>query len=225
MSGVAELDRNELKAALREAGADGWLLYDFHGVNPVMRRIVGGGGLATRRLFVWLPADGPFVAVVHKIELQPLKDFPGDVRPYAAWQELHQALGKIVKGRTVAMEVSAEDNVPYLDRVPAGVVELIAKLGGKVKSSAPLVTRFAAQWTPSELADHRTAAEQLADIAQTTIREVVKEIGIRESAVQRRVTERMDQLGLVATHGAIVGFGPNAANPHYEPLEGQDRAL
>lgn len=225
MSGVGDLDRADLKAALKEAGADGWLLYDFHGVNPVMKRIVGSGGLATRRLFVWLPADGPFVAVVHKIELQPLAGFPGTVRPYAAWQELHQALGDIVKGRTVAMEVSPEDNVPYLDRVPAGVVELIAKLGGKVKPSTPLVTRFAARWTPSELADHRTAAEQIAEIAKTTIREAVKEIGIRESAVQRRVTERMDKLGLVSLHGAIVGFGPNAANPHYEPLEGKDRAL
>ncbi|HEY2824116.1 MAG TPA: M24 family metallopeptidase [Gemmatimonadales bacterium] len=225
MSGLAELDRAELKAALKEAGADGWLLYDFHGVNPVMRRMVGSGGLATRRLFVWLPADGPFVAVVHKIELQPLTSFPGDVRPYAAWQELHQALGAIVKGRTVAMEVSTDDAVPYLDRVPAGVVELVSRLGGKVRTSAPLVTRFAARWTPSELADHRIAAEQLAEIAQGTIREVVREIGVRESAVQRRVMERMTAAGLVATHGPIVGFGPNAANPHYEPVEGKDRAL
>jgi Xaa-Pro aminopeptidase len=37
--------------------------------------------------------------------------------------------------------------------------------------------------------------------------------------------ERMDKVGLVATHGPIVGFGPNAANPHYEPIEGKDRAL
>jgi Xaa-Pro aminopeptidase len=226
MSGLTGLDRKELRAALRAAGVDGWLLYDFHGVNPVLRRMLGGGGMATRRLFVWLPADGPFVAVAHRIELQPLEGFPGEVRPYAAWQELHAALGAVVRGRTVAMEVSAEDAVPYLDRVPAGVVELITRLGGTVRTSAPLVTTFAARWTPAELADHRVAAEQLADIAQTTLREVVRESGrARETAVQARVLERMRAAGLETTSPPIVGFGPNAANPHYEPLEGRDALL
>ena len=37
------------------AGADGWLLYDFQGVNPVLGQVLGITGMGSRRLFV-LPA-------------------------------------------------------------------------------------------------------------------------------------------------------------------------
>ena len=96
-------DGTELRRALADAGADGWLLYDFHGLNPVARRVLGLTGLNTRRLFVLLPADGEPVAVAHRIELQPLEEFPGRIVPYSRWEELHEALAAIVKGRTLAM--------------------------------------------------------------------------------------------------------------------------
>jgi Xaa-Pro aminopeptidase len=35
----------------------------------------------------------------------------------------------------------------------------------------------------------------------------------------------MQQAGLFLTSHPIVGFGPNAANPHYEPIPGSDRTL
>lgn len=226
MALLDRLDLGELRAALRERQLDGWLIYDFHHVNPVAGRVLGVGGMGTRRLFVWLPATGAPVAVAHRIELQPLDGFPGEVRAYSAWQELHERLGALVQGKRVAMEISPEDAVPYLDRVPAGVAQLIQRLGGSVEGSADLVTLFAARWSPTELADHRAAAEALAEIAQTTLREVVREAGrAREAEVQRRVLERMERAGLVTNEPPIVGFGANAANPHYEPREGADALL
>ena len=81
-------------------------------------------------------------AVAHQIELQGVREFPGDVRPYAAWPVLHEELGKLVKGKRVAMEVSPQDAVPYLDWVPHGVVQLIEHLGGEVVSSSQLVSAF-----------------------------------------------------------------------------------
>jgi hypothetical protein len=38
-----------LRQALTDLGADAWLLYDFHGVNPVVSHVLGLRGLATRR--------------------------------------------------------------------------------------------------------------------------------------------------------------------------------
>lgn len=222
------LDRAELAETLREIGADAWLLFDFHGINPVTNRVLGiSGGMATRRLFVLLPAAGDFVAVAHKIELQPVEGFPGTVVPYARWEELHRALGPLVAGRTIAMEVSAEDAVPYLDRVPHGVVQLITKLGGTVVSSAPLVTRFAARWQPSEVEDHTFAAEVLARVAQDAIRKAVSSIneGLTESAMQAEVIRAMEAGGLELDTLPIVAFGANAANPHYEPIAGKDATL
>ena len=147
-----------LAEALAAFGADAWLLYDFRHVNPVAERILGPTGMGSRRLFVLLPQRGKPVAVAHRIELQPLADFPGEVRPYGSWRELHGALQALVRGRTLAMEVSAQDAVPYLDRVPHGVVQLLEGFGARIVSSAPLVSRFAARWSAGEAEGHRRAA-------------------------------------------------------------------
>jgi len=223
---LERLDLTALQAALKARKLDGWLIYDFHGLNPVAARVLGIGGMGTRRLFVMLPAAGKPVAVAHRIELQPLAGLPGEIRPYAAWQELHEHLGGLVKGKRIAMEVSPDDEVPYLDRVPMGVVQLVERLGGRVESSAELVTLFSAGWSAAELADHRYAAEALSAIARETLAEVVREAGkAREYDVQQRVCRRMTAAGLVWDHPPIVGFGANAANPHYEPTQGGDALL
>jgi Xaa-Pro dipeptidase len=228
---LAGFDFPALRAALAELGADGWLLFDFRGVNPIVGHVLGlgGHGLATRRLFVWLPRAGDPVAVAHKIELGPLAGFPGEVRPYAAWPQLHAELKRLVAGKTVAMEISPRDNVPYLDRVPYGVVELLQSLGARVVSSAPLVTRFAARWSAAELEGHRRAAQALADIAREAIgwagSEAARGAEVRETAVQRRIVEAFARAGLVTDNPPIVGFQVNSANPHYEPRAGADRRL
>lgn len=220
-------DRSALETGLAAAGADGWLVFDFQGHNPVAGRLLGLGGLGSRRLFVWFtPAAAP-VAVAHKIELGPLAEFPGRIVPYARREELAEALGALVRGKTVAMEVSERDAVPYLDRVPHGVVQLIESLGGRVVSSAALVTRFVSRWSEAEAVRHRAAAESLARIAKEALRFAVSRggSGFTETALQARVVEAMAADGIVPDHPPIVGFGPNSANPHYEPVEGKDRAL
>jgi Xaa-Pro aminopeptidase len=218
-----------LAAILREIGADGWLLYDFRGVNPVANRVLGIQGMGTRRFFVLLPRTGRPVAVAHRIELAAFAGFPGEVRPYAAWRELHAQLGPLVAGKALAMEVSPRDAVPYLDRVPHGVVQLLEGFGARIVPSAPLVTRFAARWSPEELAGHRRAAEAIAAIAQETLRwagsDVARGAEVRETAVQQRVLDAFARAGLVTDHPPIVGFQANAANPHYEPQVGADRRL
>ena len=216
-----------LRDALAAVGADGWLIFDFHGLNPVARRVLSLGGLNTRRLFVLLPAEGEPVAVAHRIELQPLEHFPGRIIPYSRWEELHAGLRSIVKGRTLAMEISPEDAVPYLDRVPYGVVELLRKLGATVVPSGALVSRFAAAWTPEEMADHRTAAEVLAAVARAELGRAMREAesGLSETALQARVVSAVEAAGLVFNEPPIVAFGPNSANPHYEPLAGKDAVL
>jgi Xaa-Pro aminopeptidase len=229
MPPLSGFDFAALTAALEALGADAWLLFDFRGVNPIATRVLDVHGMATRRFFVFLPRVGPPVAVAHKIELAPFEGFPGEVRPYAAWPELRAHLEPLVRGKTLALETSPEDGVPYLDRVPHGVVQLLESLGARVVSSAPLVTRFAARWSQIELAGHRKAAEAIAGIARDALAwagaELAKGAEVRETAVQRRVVEAFDRAGLVTDHPPIAAFGPNAANPHYEPRAGADRRL
>jgi Xaa-Pro aminopeptidase len=218
-----------LADALGALRADGWLLYDFRKLNPIAERILGPTGMGTRRLFVLLPKSGRPVAVAHRIELQPLADFPGEVRPYGAWRELHAHLEALVRGRTLATEISLLDQVPYLDRVPHGVVQLLESFGARLVSSAPLVSQFAARWSASELAGHRAAAEALAQIAREALvwagAEAATGAEVRETGVQRRVLEAIERAGLWTNDGPIVAFGPTSAMPHYEPHAGADRQL
>ncbi|MGE0553499.1 MAG: M24 family metallopeptidase [Gemmatimonadales bacterium] len=228
MKHLANIERAALVEGLEAAGADGWLLFDFKGANPIalrMLRITPG----TRRIFVYLPKSGPPVAIAHKIELGPLAGFPGEVIGYARWEELDRALERVVGGKTVAMEVSARDAVPYLDRVPSGVVQLVEAAGARVVSSATLVTQLTARWSAAEARDHLDAAEALARVAKAMIAEVVHEVGkATEAGVQARVIAAIEREGFQVDRDhllPIVGFGPNAADPHYAPVAGSDRTL
>lgn len=218
-----------LAEMLGEMGADAWLLYDFRKVNPIADRILGHTGMGSRRLFVFLERRGRPVAVVQRIELQAFTDFPGEVKPYGSWRELHGHLAPLVRGRTLALEISPADQVPYLDRVPHGVVELLQSLGAKLVPSTPLVSRFAARWSPAELEGHRRAAEVLAATARDALvwagSETARGAEVRETDIQRRVREAFDRAGLYTNDGPIAACGPNSAMPHYEPHPGADRRL
>jgi Xaa-Pro aminopeptidase len=119
------------------------------------------------------------------------------------------------------MEYSPGDAVPYLDRVPAGVLEMVRDAGATVVSSADLVTRFYAVWTPDQLASHLRAAEIVARIA----REAMRSAGaaarsgspVTEHALQQSILAEFGANGLSTDHGPIVAIGPNASDPHYEP--------
>ena len=61
----------DLQSALVGAGVDGWLLYDFHGLNPVAVGMLELPGMTSRRFFVWIPAKGSPLAITHAIEQGP----------------------------------------------------------------------------------------------------------------------------------------------------------
>lgn len=226
MTTLQSFDLDALGATLKQRGLDGWLVYDFHDGNPVARRMLGETGMLTRRLFIWLPAVGPPQLVVSNIDRPAVGNFPGEYSTYTTWQELHQHLASLVRGRRVAMETSPENAVPYLDMVPAGVVELLKRLGATVVPSAPLVTEFASRWSAAERADHLRAAETIAEIARGTLSLVVQQIGTAtEVAVQHSVLEQLAAAGLETEDPPIVAFGPHSADPHYSPNESTDRTL
>lgn len=213
-----------VQAALADAALDGWLLFDFRGINPIASTLLGLDGMVTRRYFCWIPRDGAPVAITHAIEQGPWERWPAawERRTYSAWRELEQAVASVVRGRRVAMEYSPGDAVPYLDRIPAGVLELVRGAGAaEVVSSADLVTRFYAVWTDEQLASHRRAAEQLARVA----REAMVRAGeharagspLTEYELATHIRDAFAALGLVTDHGPNVSIGRNAANPHYEP--------
>ena len=213
----------EIQKALSDANLDGWLIFDFHGLNPVATGMLPREGMGTRRIFVLVPRDGKPVAITHAIEQGPWKNWPAEwaKTQYIGWRELESQLKSIVVGKRVAMEYSPGDAVPYLDRVPAGVLEMVRSAGATVVSSADLVSRFYAVWTQENLASHKRASDIIARIAQ----EAFKRAGdaakngspLTEYDLQQWILGEFAANKLNTDHGPIVAIGPNAANPHFEP--------
>ncbi len=182
-----------VQKALVDAGVDGWLFYDFRGTNPIAGALLGVGGHVTRRFFAWVPAKGVPVAVTHAIEQRVWRDWPAEWRKlvYSSWRTLEAEVRELVGGKRVAMEYSAGDAVPYLDRIPAGVVELLRSMDVTIVSSGELVSRFYATWSPEQLASHRRAAEVIAEIARDAMREAGAVARAGRAAAEHEIQARI----------------------------------
>lgn len=220
-----------IQDALAAAGVDGWLLYDFRGTNPIARAMLGLEGMQSRRIFAWVPTRGTPVAVTHAIEQAPWSRWPAawERRVYASWASLETEVASIAGGKRVAMEYSPGDAVPVVDRVPAGVLELVRAAGADVVTSADLVTRFFAVWSADGLASHKRAAEQLRTIAHAAFvragAAAASGAPITEFALMRWMQDQFAAGGLETDHGPNVSATENAANPHYEPSADAPRLL
>jgi Xaa-Pro aminopeptidase len=221
-----------LQQALADADLDGWLLFDFQKSNPIAMGMLGLQGFISRRIFVWIPRSGVPHALSHAIEQGPWHDWPKawSKSTYSSWRTLEASVGEMVKGKRIAMEYSAGDAVPYLDRVPAGVLEMVRAAGAQsITSSGELVTRFYASWNATDIASHVRAAEVIATIAQAAFliagdRSRTAQ-PITEHELMIWMQERFSRAGLSTDHGPNVSAGENAANPHYEPSPEHPREI
>ena len=213
----------DVQSALAGARLDGWLLYDFHGLNPIARGLLQLRGMTTRRIFVYIPQKGIPVAITHAIEQGPWQDWPVEWKKekYSGWRALEAVISATVKGKRVAMEYSPGDAVPYVDRVPAGVIEMVRSAGATIESSADLISMFYAVWSDEQRDSHERAARAVSIIGQEAIRLAGSRADspspLTEHALASWIRDRFDSGGLFTDHGPIVAIGPNAANPHYEP--------
>jgi Xaa-Pro dipeptidase len=225
-------DLASVQSAIRSLGFDGWLLYDFRGLNVLARRVVGlgGDGMLTRRWFYFIPAQGEPQKLVHRIESGALDHLPGPRRVYLRWQELEAGVGDLVAGRRrVAMEYVPRNANPYVSRVDAGTVELVRSFGPEVLPSGDLVQLFEATWDDEQWAMHLEAAKHTRsafDAAFGFIAERVRRDGsVRETEVQQRILDHFAAHRLVTDHPPIVAAGPHSGDPHYAPGPGSDAPI
>lgn len=222
---------SDVQRALTEAGMDGWLLYDFRGLNPIASSMIGLDGMVTRRVFAYVPARGTPVGISHAIEQGQWHNWPASWTKeiYASWRSLEALLAKYVRGKRVAMEYSAGDAVPYVDRVPAGVIDMVRDAGATVVSSGELVTRFYATWNAEHIASHLRASEQVAQIAREALALAGERARGPEPVAEHElagwIRDRFTRAGLTTDHGPNVSVGANAANPHYEPSADAPRLI
>jgi Xaa-Pro aminopeptidase len=219
------MNLSEIQKALKTAELDAWLLFDFHGINPIASRVagLGEGHMITRRWFGLIPAQGEAVWLHSAIEAQVFGALPGRKVPYVGWRQLEEKLKEILSGkRRVAMEYSPGGAIPYVSRVDAGTLELVRACGAEVVTSADLVQYFEARWSPEALASHRRSARHLDEIVIRTFSEVARAVeGGRtptEYEIQHFMMESFEERDLLC-EPPIVAVNANAGNPHYEPTE------
>ncbi|MEO8560866.1 MAG: M24 family metallopeptidase [bacterium] len=212
-----------LQEVLAAANLDGWLLYDFRGINPIASGLLALEGMVSRRIFVWIPREGVPRALGHAIENGPWRLWPAEWPrgSYSSWRQLEAAVGEMVRGKRIAMEYSPGDAVPYLDRVPAGVLEMVRAAGAvEVVSSGALVTRFYAAWSAEHLSSHRRSAETIKTIAHDAFALAGERSRTPRPMMEHELVEwmreRFGRAALVTDHGPSVCAGANSANPHYE---------
>jgi len=231
-----------IQQALRDAGLDGWLFYDFRGSDPLAARILKLDPTRhmTRRWHYLIPAQGTPTKILHKIEPHSLDEVPGESRLYLSWQEQHECLRQTLAslGRQsrrpvrvwgswtagpawmgarapvrIAMQYSPLNAIPYISRVDAGTIELVRSLGAEVVTSADLVHRFEAVWTKDQYASHCEAAAKLRQIVDEAFARVRAEI-IRGATFTERDLQQ-DILARITARGMHTYAPPIAAiNAH-----------
>ena len=217
----------EIQTALKEAGLDGWLFYDFRRSDPLAYRILKLNlhGITSRRWCYHVPASGEPTKIVHAIEREKLDSLPGKKIVYLPWQELHAAIRDTITGggaKRVAMQYSPAGDIPYMSRVDAGVIELIRSFGVEPVTSADLVARFEAVWTPEQKRTHDVAARNIHNFIQEGFAEIARRLRqnlpTTEYDLQQFIMRRYEEEGMTCDGDPpIVAVNANSANPHYGP--------
>ncbi|HEY6308068.1 MAG TPA: M24 family metallopeptidase [Candidatus Angelobacter sp.] len=217
------MDLKAIQSALLERSLDAWLFYDHHHRDPIAYKVLGlrEDQMVTRRWFYVIPREGDPVKLVHRIEAGHLDSLPGSKREYSSWRELWDNLQEMLaRHRTVAMQYSPNNLIPYIGLVDAGTVELVRSFGKEIVSSGDLVARFEAAWTEEQIQSHFAARDAIDAIVPEAFKEIGRRVranGVTEYEIQQWIVEKFRRSGLIADDPPVVAVNANAANPHYEP--------
>jgi Xaa-Pro aminopeptidase len=217
------VDIKEIQQDLRAAKVDGWLFYDFRGRDPIAHRLLKLlPTMRTRRWFYFITAKGAPKKLLHKIETAALETLPGSALYYAGQKELQANLKKLLAGaKKVAMQYSPNNEIPYVAIVDAGTIEQVRFAGVKVVSSADLVQKYEACWTPQQLASHRAAGAAIdrivADAFKLAAARVREKKSLTEYELKQFILSEFAAAGIVADDGPDVAVNSNASDPHYGP--------
>ena len=223
---------SEIQKALREEKLDGWLFFDHHLRDPLAHRIlnIDPQGMATRRWYYFIPANGDPRGLVHRIEAGTLNSLPGEKTIYSGWTTQVDGLKSLLNGcRRVAMQYSPNCSIPYVSMVDGGTLELVRSTGAEVVSSANLIQLFESRWSAEQLEMHLEAgrrADRIRADAFAKIGDALRSGGtISEWQINRFIRESFARAGMTTDHGPIVAVNAHMSDPHYEPTSEHSQAI
>lgn len=222
---ISTIDKiRRIQETLQRQGIDGWLFYDFWKRNEFAQRILEYPKhlLNTRRFYYLVPARGEPQKLVHSIERWNLDHLPGEKTIFLSWKSLQDGLKTILHGvKTIAMEYSPGNAIPYVSKVDAGTVEAIRQTGVEVVSSMNLIQYFESRWTEEAYQDNLDTARMMRSIVNKTFsfmkQGIVNRGRITEYDVQQFMASMFKENNLTADEAPNCSVNANSGNPHYEP--------
>ena len=221
---MSSFDLKKIQGIIKSMGFDGWLFFDFRGSNDLALSILNlpKESHLTRRFFYFIPKDGDPKKIVNAIESGFLDHLPGEKLKYANHSSLTGHLKNILENvKSVAMEYSPLNSIPYVAKVDAGTIELIKSYGVEVKSSADLISMFAAVWSEGQFIDNKPVANDLTQIVRGAFNfiktKLLSSSNLTEYDVQQYIMDEFEKRNYYTDSPPIVGVNENSANPHYTP--------
>jgi len=220
------MDWQKAQSAVKQFGLDGWLTFDFRGINPIAKALIDLPHPTTRKWFCLIPSDGEPLWLVPRLERSFFAGVCGTIFDYASRQEMVDGLRQLLAGmKRVAIEYSPNGELPTVSFMDAGTFELLKSFGLELVSSADLVHWVLGRVDEDGLRLHRQAAEKLLRLKDEAfafiVDALVKGQTVTEWQVQQFLVDRMKEEGLTSSYPPIVAAMGNSANPHYFPTKEQ----
>ena len=213
---------------LTSEGIDGWLLYDYRGMNPLFADTVGAIANVTRPCWLWVPVAGAPKLLVSYVDQGRFGHLGIETVLWVSRTQMRDRLRELLRGaRVVAMEYSPDGALPRVSWVDAGTVEMVRGLGVEVVSSADTVQYATQRWSAADLLSHREAAGRLDAIVQDAFRYIGERLSERptENEVAEFIRTRFREEGMEAPDGPIVAVNEHGADPHFDPTPANSHVI
>ncbi len=229
---MGKFNLQKIQSIIRGMNLDGWLLYDFRGSNELALDIldIPRASHLTRRFYYFIPKEGEPVKIVNAIEAGHLNHLPGSKLKYANHASLTAHLKETLKSaKTIAMEYSPLNAIPYVSKVDAGTLEQIKSLGVNVVTSGDLISMFVAVWSEEQYKENMPVANALTDIAMSSFNLIKNKLldgsALTEFDVQQYIMKEFEKRNYVTDPPIIVGVNENSGNPHYAPSKEERKSI
>ena len=211
---------NRAQEHLCDSDVDGWLLYDYRGMNPIFRDAIGEIENITRPCWLWIPVTGEPRLLVSYVDQGRFAHLGISSTLFVSRCDMISKLDVVLAGaRCVAMEYSVNATLPRVSKVDGGTLELVRGLGVEVVSSADTIQFATQRWTDQHFDSHLIAAHKLSEIVKEAFDYIGDQIssGPTEFEVAEFIRGRFREGGLEVTDGPVVASNRHASDPHFEP--------
>ena len=206
---------------MRAKNLDGWLLYDYRGLNPIFGDTVGGDlSHVTRPVWMWIPARARPHMLVSFVDQSRFTRLGLDTTLFVNREDMIDKLKNDlgVSGR-VAMEYTPMGALPRVSKIDAGTLELVRDMDVEIAPSADLLQYATQRWDDEQLASHLYAAKKLTQIVGEAFRHIGDNVdsGVTEFDVAEFIRNRFLEEGMIVTDGPAVAVNEHASDPHFDP--------